>query len=235
MPGGRESKYYIRTQTKTMNEEYLRFKLFSDKETAEDFAGVLQQNGIDHRIEEDAVVFDPSYANNPLSKDYVILLKQPDFRKAALAYDEYFAKQLNDIPEDYYLYSFTNEELLEILAKPDEWGAFDYQLAQALLKQRGAEVSQEKREQLKAKRYKQIAQPEGEDVKNIIGYYIVSILIFPVGWIIGWVWGYSKKQLPDGYKVYAYNERVRSHGRTIFLISIVLFVVMGIVRVVDMR
>lgn len=218
-----------------MSEDYLRFKLFPDKETAEDFAEVLQQNGIDHRIEEDAVVFDPSYANNPLSKDYVILLKQPDFKRASLAYDEYFAKQLNDVPEDYYLYGFSNDELLEILAKPDEWDAFDYQLAQTLLNQRGIEVSREKREQLKAERYKEIAQPEGENVTNIIGYYIVSFLILPVGWIIGWVWGYSKKQLPDGYKVYAYNEKVRNHGKIIFWISIALFVAGMMLRIVGMR
>ena len=106
-----------------MNEEYLRFKLFPDKATAEDFAEVLKQNGIDYQIEEDALVFDPSYANNPLSTDYVILLKQADFKEASRAYDEYFAKQLGNVPEDYYLLTFTDEELLEILAKPDEWGS----------------------------------------------------------------------------------------------------------------
>lgn len=133
-----------------MSEDYLRFKLFPDKETAESFAEVLQQNGIDHQIEEDAMVFDPSYANNPLSKDYVILLKQPDFKRASVAYDEFFAKQLNAVPEDYYLYGFSDNELMEILAKPDEWGAFDYQLAQVLLKERGIEVSREKKRAAKS-------------------------------------------------------------------------------------
>lgn len=206
-----------------MNEEYLRFKLFPDKQTAEDFVEVLKQNGIDYKIEEDVLVFDPSYANNPLNKDYAITIKQSDFKRASAAYDAYFAKQLHDVPADYYLFSFSNDELLEILAKPDEWGAFDYQLAQQLLKQRGVEISTEETDHLKAERYKEIAQPEDEPTKNLVGYYIISILFFPVGIIIGWVWGYSKKQLPDGYKVYAYNERVRNHGRTIFLIAMILF------------
>ena len=218
-----------------MNEEYLRFKLFPDKQTAEDFAEVLKQNSIQYGIEEDALVFDPSYANNPLSKDYVITIRQSDFKAASKAYDEYFAKKLGDVPEDYYLYAFTDEELLEILAKPDEWGPFDYQLAQELLKQRGIEIAQEQTERLKAERYKQIAQPEDEPIKNIVGYYIISILFFPIGLIIGWVWGYSKKQLPDGYKVRAYNEKVQNHGRTIFLISIVLFVMTVILKIVDVR
>jgi len=219
-----------------MNEEYLRFKLFPDKATAEDFAEVLKQNGIEYQIEEDAVVFDPSYAFNPLNSDHVILLKQADFKSASVAYDEYFARQLNNVPEDYYLLSFTDEELMEIVAKPDEWGSFDYQLAQDLLKKRGVELSKEKADRLKADRYTQLAQPKGESVKNITGYYIISILssvlFFPIGMIIGWVWGYSKKQLPDGYKVYAYNERVRDHGRNIFLISMIVFVMTVVARVV---
>ena len=140
-----------------MNQEYLRFKLFPDKSTAEDFAEVLKQNNIDYRIEEDSVVFDPSYANNPLSKDYVITIKQSDFKSASYAYEEYFARQLNDVPEDYYLLSFTDDELMEILSRPDEWGAFDYQLAQQLLMERGYEVTAEKTDQLKARRYKELA------------------------------------------------------------------------------
>jgi hypothetical protein len=223
-----------------MNQEYLRFKLFPDKATAEDFAEVLKQNGIDYQIDEDALVFDPSYANNPLSTDYAIMIKQSDFKQASHAYDEYFARQLDEVPDDYYLFSFTDDELLEILAKPDEWGSFDYQLAKDLLKKRGVDVTKEKTERLKADRYYQLAQPEGESVKNIVAYYIVSILVvliffFPIGMIIGWVWGYSKKQLPDGYKVYNYNETVRDHGRNIFLISMILFVLTVILRVIGVR
>jgi hypothetical protein len=111
--------------------------LFPDKATAEDFAEVLKQNGIEYHIEEDSLVFDPSYANNPLSTNYVITMKQGDFKAASHAYDEYFAKQLHNVPEDYYLHTFTNDELLEVLAKPDEWDSFDYQLAQEILKNKG--------------------------------------------------------------------------------------------------
>lgn len=218
-----------------MNEEYLRFKLFQDKPTAVDFAEVLKQKGIEYQVEEDALMFDPSFAHDPLARDYVIAIKQSDFKAASLAYDEYFAKQLHDVPEDYYLLQFSDDELLEILAKPDEWGSFDYQLAQDLLRQRGVTITKEKTDRLKADRYYELAKPEGEAVKNILGYYVISILFFPIGWIIGWVWGYSKKQLPDGYKVYAYNEKVRSHGRTIFLISMILFVLTVILRVVDTK
>jgi hypothetical protein len=226
---------YISSYYKIMREEYLRFKLFQDRQTAEDFAEVLKQNNIDYKIDEDSLMFDASFANHPLARDYVIAVNQTDFKKASSAYDEYFAKQLNDVPADYYLLQFSDDELLDILAKPDEWGAFDYQLSTALLKKRGIDINREKTDRLKADRYYELARPEGEDAKNIVGYYIVSIFFFPVGWIIGWIWGDSKKQLPDGYRVYAYNEKVRLHGRTILLISIVLPVLTVILKILDVR
>jgi hypothetical protein len=216
-----------------MHEEFLRFKQFPDKQTAEDFAEVLKQKNVEYRIGEDALVFDPGHAFNPLNKNYVITIKQTDFKAASNAYDEYFAGQLNQVPEDYYLFSFSDDELMEIIGKPDEWGAFDYLLAQDLLKKRGVEISRDKTDRLKADRYKALAQPEGEPVKNIVGYYIISILFFPAGIIIGTVWGYSKKLLPDGYKVYIYNKDIRRHGRIIFIISMIQLLAIVLFRIIS--
>jgi hypothetical protein len=218
-----------------MNSEYLTFKIFPDKVSAEDFSEVLKLAGIDYYIEEDALVFDASYANNPLSKDYAIKVRHSDFKSAGKAYDDYFAGQVGQAPPEHYLFNFSDEELLEVLARPDEWGPFDYQLSKEILRQRGIEVSDHKIAILKAERYKQLAKPESESVSNIAAYYIISIIFFPVGIIIGWTWGYSKKQLPDGYKVYAYNEKVRSHGRTIFLISIGIFFYLVISTIMKSR
>jgi hypothetical protein len=216
-----------------MDEQYVTLKLFPDRDSAEDFSQVLRQSNIDYYIEEDSVVFDPSYANNPLNKDYAVKIRQSDFKIAGEAYSEYFKSRLDSVPSDYYLLDFKDDELIEILERPDEWGIFDYQLAQELLKKRGVEVSKQKMDTLKADRYKQLAKPEGEPVSNIVSYYIISILFYPIGIIIGWVWGYSKKLLPDGHKVFAYNENVRAHGRTIFLIAAILFGLTVIWKVIE--
>ena len=169
-----------------MSEEYLRFKLFPDKQTAEDFAEVLKQNNIDYKIEEDSLVFDASFANHPLARDYVIAVKQTDFKNASTAYDEYFAKQLNDVPTDYYLLQFSDDELLDIMAKPDEWGAFDYQLATALLKKRGIDINKEKADRLKADRYYELARPEGEGSYKYCGLLHRFYFLLPC-WMDHWM------------------------------------------------
>ena len=132
-----------------MTDNYASFKTFNDKETAEDFSEVLKEYGIEFSIEEDVLEFDPTYANNELDKDYHIIIRQADFDKARKAYEAYFTKQLHNAPPDYYLFSFSDEELKDILAKPDEWGTFDYLLADKILQDRGIAVSETEKQSLK--------------------------------------------------------------------------------------
>jgi hypothetical protein len=202
---------------------FTTFKTFQDKETAEDFSDVLKEKGIEFYIEEDEPGFDPSYANNPMDTDYHIMIPESDFEKANQAYEDYFEKQLDHIPSDYYLYSFTDKELKEIVAKPDVWGSLDYLLAQKILAQRGLPVSEEEKQTLRTERSKALQQPEKEKDLSIILYYIIS-LFFPVGIVIGWVWTNSKKTLPDGTKVHRYDANLQRHGRIIFIFSLLLLV-----------
>jgi hypothetical protein len=207
------------------NSNLATFKIFNDRETAEDFAEVLGAENISYFIEEDALSFDPSYANNPLNKDYAVKIAAGDFENATRAYENYFNALVNKADPDYYLFKFSDEELLDIIAKPDEWGSFDYTLAQNILKQRGIKISQEEKEQFKADRLIELAVPATEKRSMIVGYYVASVLFFPVGIIIGWIWGYSKKQLPNGEKIHAYDANTQMHGRRLFVIGIVLLVV----------
>ena len=202
----------------------LRFKIFPNRETAQDFAEVLKQNNIAYFIEEDMLVFDPSYAHNPMNKDYAILISSQDFTRATKAYEDFFSSLVDQVDPAYYLFSFSDEELKEIIAKPDEWGSFDYQLAQKILKEKGMEVSEEQIQVLKDLRHKELAEPEKETATNIGLYYILTLILFPIGIIIGWVWAYSKKTLPNGQRVYAYNKAVQGHGKRILTIGTIMFI-----------
>ena len=64
-----------------------------------------------------------------------------DFPRAHLALKAYYQAQLSTMDPDYYLFSFTDTELLEIVTHPDEWGHLDYALAKKLLADRGKPLS----------------------------------------------------------------------------------------------
>lgn len=208
-----------------MTDQYLTYKTFPDGDTAEDFAAVLKQADIPYYIEEDAVVFDPSYANNQFNRDYHLKVRQRDFGRANQVLNEYYNSQLDKIDKDYYLFSFSDEELHDILAKPDEWGHFDYQLAKKLLAQRGKEVRPQQAEEFWKKRVTALSTPEGVKSSSIVVNYIVAVFFFPVGLFIGWHWTNAKKTLPDGTRVPMYIAGVQKHGVRIFVIAMVVMIV----------
>jgi hypothetical protein len=90
--------------------------------------------------------------------DYSSESRAADLDEAHKALEEYYRHQLQDVDPGYYLFSFSDVELLEIVAKPDEWGHFDYVLARALLADRGLEIPDETVEQMKQQRLRQLAK-----------------------------------------------------------------------------
>ena|SRR5215211_6634070 len=214
-----------------MSDRFLTFKVFSDSETAQDFADILRQKDIPYFIEEDALVFDPSYANNEFNKDYRLKLRQQDFERANKALQDYYNSHLDNVNKDYYLFEFTDQELHEIIAKPDEWGHFDYQLAQKLLADRGKEIKPEETQELKSKRIDELTKPEIVKNSSIIWAYILCLFLFPIGLFMGWNWGYSKKTLPNGQRVYVYDYNAQKHGRRIFTIGMILLVLSILFRI----
>lgn len=203
-----------------MYEPFVTYKVFNDPEVAKAFATILDEQQVPFRIEEDSYNFDPSYANHPLNKDYRIKLMQKDFVRANEAFAQYFKATLDSIEEDYYLFQFTDQELLEILLKPDEWGDLDYQLAQKILKDRGRPASLDELEEFKKRRIEQLKKPEKTDYSSVILGYVFAIFLSPIGIFLGYMVAYSKKQLPDGQATYVYSDTQRFHGMIILFTSI---------------
>lgn len=202
-----------------MTEDLRTFKTFNDIELAEGLADVLEKHNISSVIEEDVLNFDPSYANHPLNKDYRLKIRQEDFQKANKALQEFYKTELDNVAPDYYLFDFSDEELMDIISKPDEWGEFDFLLAQQILDKKGKTITQERIEKLKQERIREVAQPEKTDNSLIITGYITAVFFPPAGIFIGLLMAYSKKTLPDGNIVYTYNKIQTKHGEIIWVIA----------------
>lgn len=212
-----------------MTETFLTFQNFNDIELANEFAKLLDQQGIPYLVEENKKFLDSGFSNNVVP-DISIKLKPEDFLKANKALEDYYKTQLNEIDKDYYLFEFTDEELIEIIAKPDEWGRFDYQLAQKILRDRGKEVKPEIAGLLKTNRIKELAKPESVHRYLIYLGYVSAAVGGLIGIFIGWTFAYYKKTLPDGQRIYAYKEDVRNHGTRMLLLACISLVAFIIIR-----
>ncbi len=211
---------------------FLTYQKFNYKGEAAELGDLLADHKIEHFIEDTSSSFDPSFSNNELNKEFRIKLKKQDFEKADKLLLAISADQISAIDKDYYLFEFSDEELMDILKKSDEWSKFDYLLAQKILKGRGQEINDKQLESLRKQRIEELAKP-GEYQKSwIIAGYVFSFLGGLMGVFIGWHLISYKKTLPNGDSVYGYTVEGRKHGSNILLLGIVSFIIWLFIRTI---
>jgi hypothetical protein len=211
--------------------QFLTYQIFTDQSEAMELSDLLTKNNIDFQFEDTSVSFDPTFTKSELSKEYRVKLKKQDFEKADKIILDISEQQLDTADTDYYLFDFTDQELIEILVKSDEWGKFDYLLAQKILKGRGQELSKELIETLRKQRIEELAKPEGSQRTWIIAGYVFSILGGLLGLFIGWHLLSHKKTLPNGDRVYGYSIEDRKHGNRILILGIIFLVIWTSLRI----
>lgn len=202
-----------------MPDQTLTFRRFSDEQLATDFCTKLNELNIPFEVEDSRNFYDASYAFNPLNREIAVKMAPENFEAAEKALDQYYQSMLDNVDKDYYLFEFSDQELTEIILKPDEWGNLDYQLAQKLLKERGKEVKPEVLELIRKQRNDDLATPDASNNFVVIAGYISAFLGGFFGILVGWHLSYSKKTLPDGRRSFRYRDVDRDHGTRILLIS----------------
>jgi hypothetical protein len=128
------------------------FEKFNDPGLASAIAGKLRARGIDCAVERVRPLLEPIFFRNTVEQTIHLKVRASDVERAHKALEEHYRQQLEDVDRGYYLFSFSDTELLDILAKPDEWGHFDYVLARKLLADRGLEIPEETIEEMKRQR-----------------------------------------------------------------------------------
>lgn len=206
-------------------EAFLTYQKFNDQASAAELAQLLAENGFEFELEDSSLNFDPAFSYNDLNKEFRVKLKSSDFSKANELLQQLSQKDIELVDKDYYLYQFSDEELMDILQKPDEWNAFDITLAKKLLQERGKEVSKETLAQLKLERLSYLRKPEQASRFWVIAGYLCAILGGGLGLFIGWHLIYHKRTLPNGESVFAYTDSDRKDGNIIFIMSIISVII----------
>lgn len=215
-------------------QDFSVFKKFSDARRAQEVARVFNQHNIEVRLVDNSPAVDLTFTGNTLLNQVELKLLPADFARARKVLEEQVEVDLEEVDESYYLLAFSNEELLEVLLKSDEWGEFDYLLAKKILKDRGLEVNEDLISSLKKQRIQDLAKPEEGQRPWILVGYLLSFIGGFLGIFIGWFLWTQKKTLPNGDKVYTYSEGDRKHGRNMFVIGLIIFpIVFGLRLLAD--
>jgi hypothetical protein len=215
--------------------QFWNYQRFKSKIELEEFSKLLFKNKIEFEIEDNSINFDPTFSNNDFGKEFLIKLRNSDFEKVDRIQNELSYSLTQDIDKDHYLFDFTDQELIDIILKNDEWSKFDYSLAQKILKDRGKEFTENQLQKLKQQRVEELAKPEESQKTWIIVGYIFAFLGGFLGIFIGRHLSTHKKTLPNREKVFGYNETDRKHGSRIFFLGIVFLIIWVTIRILTIE
>jgi len=208
-----------------MIDQFEIFQSFNDAELARLIAEKIKENDIEFIIDKSKPLLDTSFIDTSIQRHIHIKLQRKDFEKGHKALEDFYKTQLDNVDNDYYLFTFSNDELREIISKQDEWGYFDYQLAQKILKDRGHEIEHDALNKIKENRIKELAQPEkASRLLIFFGYCFIPFGVI-VGFLIGRHLFYNKRTLPNGQIAFFYRETDRKHGNRIMIVSGFIFLI----------
>ncbi|KIX22536.1 hypothetical protein SY27_01470 [Flavobacterium sp. 316] len=202
--------------------EFVTYRKYPNQESAIYVVNLLKKNDIANEFIENKSTLDANFSSSLLD-EFEVKIAQEDFVKA----DEIIVKDseeyLKTLPQDYYLYSFSNEELKEIIEKRDEWNDLDYTLAINLLKSRGVEITEQEILEVKNKRIEELRKPEKRSTIWINVGYCSAILGGFLGFVIGYLLLTQKKTLPNGERIFAHTLEDRKHGKKILYFGMFFF------------
>lgn len=123
------------------------------------------------------------------------------------------------LDSDYYLLSFTEAELYDVLVKQDEWSEHDVEIAREILVKNGFKIDETTLSREREERLANFRKPD----KNQTGLIIIGYIFAALGGFLGLLFGYAlyatKKELPSGERIHRYSESNRKSGLNILIIS----------------
>ena len=209
---------------------YIVLKRFSSLEEAQECHKLLSEKGVTTRLADNVPPVDITFSGNTVGYQYEIQIDPANFANAESILEEQEMQSLPLVEDDHYLYQFSDQELLEILQKPDEWNKLDYALAREILLKRGKEIDQETLDLLKQERLMQLREPEPQQKYWVIFGYISALLGGLLGIAIGYMLFSSRKSLPNGERIFSYSDHDRKHGTNIFYIGLFVFTISVLIK-----
>ena len=137
-----------------MPDEFLVFRSFYTEEEAISLMTFFKEKGIDCSMVKHRPILDKVYVGVNYDPEFHVKIKGYEFSKANEILDRHIDQHLSEIGEEYYLYSFTDNELLEIIEKPDEWNNQDIVISKKILRDRGVAITDKEVTEKKLSRIK---------------------------------------------------------------------------------
>lgn len=204
---------------------YRTYRSFDSRVEAAAMQALLSKNGIPSSLEENKTIFDTAIVGVPNTHSFLVRIPQDHFLAANAVLEQAVNLDELEVEDDYYLLSFSDQELLDLVKKKDEWGEFDYALARKLLAERGIPLTDVDIKRMEKERVQTLLQADAVRVEYIIAGYLAALFSTLIAVAAGLYLVTSYRRLPDGHTTHKYNERARWHGKCILALSVLVVIV----------
>jgi hypothetical protein len=235
-----------------MADSFLTFQEFGTLEEAEQAGAILEEHNIPVVIEKPAELLDTLIIGQQYNNNYLLRIPGDCFVDAQRYLIEETRVDLDQVDPAYPLLSMSNKELMDVVSKPDQWGAYNYNLAKALLLKRDAPADAQAVETARATYIEELAKPrELNNTWYLLGYgfsalsivatmagngramlMIYALQLFPgvLGLALGIVILTTRKTLPDGTHMLSYSKKARMHGALMLALAIIAYCLIPFMR-----
>jgi len=193
--------------------EHRTYARYYTREDAEDIISLLQENGISYSLRHEVNQLDNIYIGEALSPMFALQIAVQQFPNVTQLLTEQAEKHSNDPDFEHPFQLWEQDELEEVLRYPNDWNAYNLQVAKIILQKNNDSLSRVET-LLFSEKYK----PESISLQWIcLGYLLCSLTI--CGIFFGLSITQAKKTLQDGKVVKMYDKHTISHGRAMILIG----------------
>ncbi|MDR0332287.1 MAG: hypothetical protein LBI15_02375 [Dysgonamonadaceae bacterium] len=121
--------------------DFIEYQTFSDLQEASELTNLLNANQIPFEIDDSAMRFDISARDlNPIAEGIIIKINADDVERVDKINPR---KKEIDCLDDHFLYSFSDNDIMDILVNPEEWTDEEIELAKEIAKQRNLQLTVE--------------------------------------------------------------------------------------------
>ncbi|MEO6036959.1 MAG: hypothetical protein ABIQ93_01015 [Saprospiraceae bacterium] len=224
-----------------------RFEVYDRFQSVEDaqyLVALLQENAVPHQVEQPSRIVDSVFTGEGFVPKVFVRVHFSDFKKINWLIEQDTLRLIREHKIDlagHFLAEFSNQELIEVVNKPDEWNFDTATIARYLLQTRGVQYSEKQIAEKKEERLAEVRKPRS-------GSRIRIIALFVIGFLGAYFWGFLFLLLAlpmglyywrdlsvdlNGGRFYTFDQPTRNLGMAIFFFTLAVFLLRLVVIFID--
>lgn len=209
---------------------FITVKEFQDRELLGDYVELFEKAEIPFSVEDSKPRFDASFANDESRRYYRINVAPLNLNSALELCERMDQKIMAELPSDYYLFQFSDDELQDVLVRSFEWNSLDVMLAKKILLDRGVSFSEASIAYQREELLDELDAPEKGDTILVVCGYIFCLLGGLLGLIIALTILTSQKTTHDGMRIPRYSAGTKKHAQRM-LVAFSIGVIVALIYV----